>query len=450
MSSVRKRASEALTRVLTYGEKPREVRDALARGLALRDRAFLTEALYGALRRRDLLDWMLGRFLAAPEKLRPETRNNLRVGAYQLFWMRVPEWASVDESVRAERKQPGLVNAVLRNLVREKKNIEREMEAMEALAVDSRAPCEERVSAMATLTSHPRWLVSRWAERFGPEEALALCRADNDVPPLTVRVNTLRATRQEAGERLSGRGMKAEPTPLSPVGLTLEPSVPVSELAPFQGLLTIQDEGAQLVTLMLRPRPGERVLDACAAPGGKATHMAELMEDEGEVLAMDTDGERLGLLEEKAGALGLSSIRTKVGDITAAWDLPAFDAVMVDAPCSSLGVIRRNPDVKYRHREEDLRGFGQRQLRILQGAARFVRPGGLLLYATCSTEPEEGEEVAEDFLKSSGDFYIIKDMPFFEGVQALQSRVSAEGFLRTFPHRDGTDAFFAVRLKRRP
>ncbi|MEJ2313558.1 MAG: 16S rRNA (cytosine(967)-C(5))-methyltransferase RsmB [Nitrospirota bacterium] len=436
MLNIRGLVIGALSEVFSGRATPREAVEAASRGLDDRDRSFLMESAYGVVRHRDSLDWALDRFLRRPSAIRGRTRNNLRLGAYQILHMRVPDWAAVNEAVELEARHPSLVNAVLRNVIRKKQTINGELEAMRALAESEAAAAAERVLAIATLTSHPRWLVRRWLKRFGAPGALALCDANNRIPPLTIRTNTLRTTRENLLEDLRNAGLSLQPTELSPEGLRHAGTLPIEDIREFLDRAYVQDEAAQLVSHLLGPKPGERVLDACAAPGGKTTHMAQLMKNRGKIVAVDISEKRLDTLRSNASALGISIIETVQGDMTALGNIGPFDRVLVDAPCSSLGVIRRNPDVKYRHRAGDLRKFGAKQLAIFDAASGCLKPGGTLVYCTCSTEPEEGEHVVGQFLKTSPDFINIDDVPF------------GEEFMRTYPHRHDMDGFFGARLKR--
>ncbi len=435
MPAVRLLAVTCLIEILDKAAKPKQTLDAAPAVADERDRALLREIVYGVTRYRDTLDWLLGHFLKHPSRLGPFTLNNLRAAAYQIFFMRVPDWAAVNEAVEAEKNsdsrgagKPGLVNGVLRNIIRQ-----RDRFTFPFLI-------REPVSSIAVNTSHPNWLIKRWVSRFGIDEAAALAGANNEIAPLTIRVNTLRATRDELLGRLSGRGIAATATPHSPEGILLSDVRSYDELSFLRGLFIVQDEASQLVSHLLAPARGERVLDACAAPGGKATHIAQIMADSGEIIAVEADSRRIPRLNENIRTLGISSVRVVHADITETGELGSFDRILVDAPCSATGVIRRNPDVKYRHREEDLAAFASKQLQILEAASRLLRPNGTMVYSVCSTEPEEGEEVVSGFLKTEGEFRMID-------AEALFLRdVTGSRFFRTYPHRHAMDGFFGVRL----
>ncbi len=443
MRSARSLAVEALTRI-GNNARPKEELESLGADLSVRDRAFLNELVYGSLRHRMLIEWILDRFLDRPEDLLDKARSNLIIAMYQLIYLRVPDHAAVNEAVELEGRLRGLVNAVLRNFLRKRDTIMSELASMERSLNASRITRikgAELVMAAGLTTSHPDWLVERWLKRFGPEDAVALMKANNDIPSLTLRVNTLKTTTDDLLDQLRSMDIEAEATSRSPVGIRLAGTLAFRELEPLSGLVMAQDEAAQLVSLMLDLKEGDRVLDACAAPGGKAGHMAELTRDLGEIVAVESDKKRTTLLRENMLKMGYKSVSVLNSDVMEMAETEPFDAVMVDAPCSSLGVVRRNPDIKLRRKENELAGYARRQLKILSASALMVRPGGKLLYCTCSTEPEEGEGVVREFLRQRSDFYIIEDVP-------VPGVVLKEGVFRSFPHTDGIDGFFAIRMDR--
>lgn len=427
-------AATALKEILVSGIRPKRSLEALSVALDRRDRAFLMELVYGVLRAVGLLDWILDRFLEKPQRLGDFTRNNLRIAAYQIYFMRVPQWAAVHEAVEMEKTMPGgkapLVNAVLRNLLRNKDRFSL------PIAFD------DKVTFIAVNTSHPEWLVRRWVKRFGEEEALLLAQANNNVPPMTIRVNTLKTSREELLHILTHNGVLAKPTAFSPDGIRLEELKTYAGLSFCEGLFAVQDEASQLITYMLAPKPGERVLDACAAPGGKTTHIAQLMKDEGEIVAVEKDEKRTETLRSNIARLGIHSVKIVNEDIFEAADLGTFDRILVDAPCSATGVIRRNPDVKHRLKPGDLEKFRSRQSELLGCASGLLKEDGVMVYSVCSIEPEEGEHAANDFLKTNADFRIIDPVTFSRDF-------GRDGFFRTYPHKDNMDGFFGVLLCRK-
>jgi 16S rRNA (cytosine967-C5)-methyltransferase len=410
-------------------------------GLDARDRAFVTELVLGSLRWRRRADWMLARASRRSlDALAPWVRALLRLTAYQLgFLDRVPPWAAVHEAVELakRRRSPGavaFVNGVLR-----------------ALAAEPRPwpvpTAEDPVEALALRASQPTWLVERWWVRHGPAEAEALALAMSAAPSVVVRANTLRAPAAEVAEALRRAGVGVAPTRFAPEGLALDRTGDLRELAPLrEGDATVQDEAAIMVGHALGPLPGETVADVCAAPGTKTTHLAALMANRGRIVAADAHAGRLGLLREACARLGAAIVEPREADARAlARDLgPTCDRVLVDAPCSNLGVLRRNPDAKWRRRPEDFATLVPVQAAILAAASELVRPGGVLVYATCSLEPEENEAVVAGLRARRSNF--VPD-PLPPTVPAVCR--AAPDILRMTPHRHGSDGFTAHRLRRR-
>lgn len=442
ISPARAVAARVLLRVDTEGAFADLALDAeLSRASATpRDAALATELVYGTLRWQRYLDWILGphsrRRLAS---LDPRPRALLRMTAYQLVFLeRIPAFAAVDDAVslarpRAKPGVPEFVNAVLRSFARRGP---REREP---------APPGDPVEALALRRSFPTWLARRWVERHGPDGASELMRAMNERPPLTLRANVLRATREAVAARLRDEDhIETAPTRYAPEGLiATHGGRPGSWRAFADGALAVQDEASMLVARLLEPSAGDTIADACAAPGTKTTHLAELMANRGRIHAFDPQPARLALVGEAATRLGVTIVETHHGTIeTLAPDFAAAcDGVLVDAPCSNLGVLRRNPEVKWRREPGDVAASAQRQREILAAAATLVRPGGRLVYATCSLEPEENDEVVAAFLAGRADF--IRDPP-----PEFPLSLDPDGVLRCRPDRHGTDGFTAVRLRR--
>ena len=415
-------------------------------GLDARDRALALELVYGVLRHQGTLDWRLDHVATKPmAKLPARVRATLRLGAYQLLHLdKIPASAAVHESVSLAKARgasghwPGFVNAVLRALTR-----------------TSAHPWPDRaadpVRALSVQYACPAWLTERWLARFGISGAGALCRATTVVPPLTIRVNTLKTTREAVASRLTELGYAVRPTRISPVGLVLDKCGSVAELPLFRdGAFYVEDEAAQLVAPIVDPQPGELVLDACAAPGGKTTHLAALMQNHGEIIAADKNAARLRLLEDNCRRLGVEIVRTVRAD--AAAGLPKelcerpFDRILVDAPCSGLGVLRRHPEGKWRKAAEVLARHQTIQRRVLDQAHLLLRPGGILVYSTCSSEPEENEQVIDHFCKEHKEFRRESVAPWLP--QPGLSFVTSRGELSTIRNDDSLDMFFAARLRK--
>lgn len=416
--------------------------------LNVSDRAFATELVYGTLRWRGRIDYLLGKVLDRDlEKLEPLVATALRLGAYQiLFSDRVPASAAVDESVRCVRaagieRATGFVNAVLRRLAAEHEKLP--LPSLE----------DDALGHLTHTLSLPEWIAKRWLDLYGPEQAAALATASNATPPLTVRVNPLRTDRDTLLAELRERFPDAAPSAISPGGIVLgRRGNPALDPAFLDGRFTVQDESSQLAVDLLDPQPGERVLDVCAAPGGKATAIAERVGPDGRVVALDRHARRLGLIRRNARRLGLE-ITAITRDATRpfadlAKDGP-FDRVLVDAPCSGLGTLRRNPDARWRIGEEDPGRLAEVQRAILQNAASLVRPGGTLVYSTCTLLPEENESVVRGFVtgaRGAAADFSLADAALLP--VAMAPVLDDEGFLRCSPQQHDTDGFFAARLER--
>lgn len=414
--------------------------------LDVRDRALALELVYGVLRHQNTLDWRLDHVATkSMAKLPVRVRMALRLGAYQLLHLdRIPPSAAVNESVALVKRGgtsahwPGFVNAVLRALIRTPAPAWPDREADPVRALSIRYAC-------------PQWLAERWIARFGVEDAEALCRATTAIPPLTIRVNTLRTSRDALARKLAELGHTVRPTRVSPIGLILDKCGSVTDLPPFRdGAFYVEDEAAQLIPPILDPQPGEAILDACAAPGGKTTHVAALMRNCGEIVAVDRNASRLRLLEDNCRRLGVGIVRPLHADATAlaATHLRGrlFDRILVDAPCSGLGVLRRHPEGKWRKEAAALGRHQALQRRLLEQAGRLLRPGGILVYSTCSSEPEENEQVINQFCSAHTEFRR-------ESVAAWLPRqgsslVTGLGDLSTTRNDDSMDIFFAARLRK--
>jgi 16S rRNA (cytosine967-C5)-methyltransferase len=410
-----------------------------------RDRALALELVYGILRHQSTLDWRLNHVATKPmAKLPARIRMALRLGAYQLLHLdKIPPSAAVNESVALIKAGspghwPGFVNAVLRALIRTPAPPWPDRATNPARALSVRHAC-------------PSWLAERWIARFGLQAADALCHATTEIPPLTIRVNTLRISRDALAARFTELGHGVRPTRISPVGLVLDKSGAITELPLFhEGAFYVEDEAAQLIAPILDPQPGESVLDACAGPGGKTTHLAALMQNRGEIVAVDNQAARLRLVEDNCRRLGIDIIRTIRADGTASPSKHLsgrlFDRILVDAPCSGLGVLRRHPDGKWGKEAEALSQHQARQRQLLDQACHLLRPGGVLVYSTCSSELEENEQVIDRFCSAHKEFRRESVAPWLPRQGA--SLVTGQGDLSTMTNEDSMDMFFAARLRK--
>ena len=417
-----------------------------------RDRALVQEIVFGVVRWLRLLDWHIDSQLTSKKKrLSSQVRAHLRVGAFQILFLdRIPRSAAVNEAVCGVKSAghawaSGLVNAVLRRLA----------ERRESLGLEGARRCEDTgglvaVERLAIETSHPAWMVKRWVDRYGFEGARTLCRANNIQAPLTIRVNTLVVTRDEALKSLARQGIDAVPGRYAPEAIMIRGySGSPAEIPGFrQGWFQVQDEAAQLVSYCLAPRPQEFILDACAGLGGKTTHIAQMIGDQGIAEATDRNRSRLKLLKENQKRLGIKCI-TCIPYESFEARLPElkgrYHRILVDAPCSGLGVIRRHPDIKWNRTQASLLGLACKQKLLLSTLASLVRSGGTMVYATCSLEPEETREVVEGFLSSHPGWGI---MPANEVLPGPASTLADKrGFLVHFPSPDGPDGFFGAVLQ---
>jgi 16S rRNA (cytosine967-C5)-methyltransferase len=410
-----------------------------------RDRALAAEIVAGTLRWQRKLDYLAEHFSARPvARIDHDVLQILRLSLYQLLHLdRVPASAVVDDAVdlaRQARKTSatGFVNAVLRSTQRQRHRLPLPPRP------DTAASRDAVLAYLGITHSHPEWLVARWLDRHGFEATERWVRFDNDTPPTTLRVNTLRRSREEVTAVLGEGGIESVPTHHAPHGLVATVGNPIRS-STADGTFFVQDEASQLVSLVVAAEPGEKVLDLCASPGGKTVAMAGDMRDSGLVAACDVRARRVALLRDTVRASGASCVR--IVHVAPAGGLPFtphFDRVLVDAPCSGLGTIRRDPDIRWRRHEHALEGFARNQLALLERASTLVRSGGRLVYATCSSEPEENEDVVNAFLSSHREFEVV-DLRA-HGVAPLLPLLNERGMMHTLPFAHGLEAFFAAAL----
>jgi 16S rRNA (cytosine967-C5)-methyltransferase len=443
LSPARRVAYQTLRRVAESPLDPAALlHSSLTEGLGPADLDLSTELVYGTLRWQAYLDFVLeAHARRSVREIDLPLLLALRLGLYQIrFLTRVPQRAAVDESVRLAHTfgRPGgarLVNAVLRSVCRRF--------GFPPLPAKQRDP----LAYLTVTLSHPGWLARRWLERYGLEGAEALCQRNNLSPPVDLRIEPP-LDADEARRRLDQEGVRAEPLPLVPGALRVISGKPQATALYRSGALHLQEGGSQLIALLLAPGPEDWVLDACASPGGKTTALARRAASGG-VLAIDRSLDRLALVGSLAQRLGLTNVRLLAAD---SLNLPlarAFSRVLLDAPCSNLGTLSRNPDIKWRLRESDLERQAARQRRLLESCAAATAAGGKLVYATCSTEPEENEELVAAFLADHPEWAPDAPPPSFPEPARLRL-TTASGGLRIEPARDQLDGYFAIVLRRRP
>lgn len=405
--------------------------------LSDQDRRFVTELVYGTVKAGNTLDWILGHYLTRPlNKVSPIIRNILRLGIYQMFFLsKIPVSAACNQSVELAKKYGHagtvkFVNAVLRNAGR----------SPEKVVYPDRE--REPVRYLSLTYFHPEWMVARWVKRLGVEATEQLCRINNETPPLSLRTNTLKTSRAELVDLLQKEGVICTASHWTSEGIVCSEHPAIASLQSLrQGLFQVQGESSMLVAHVLDPKPGEVIFDVCGAPGGKSTHIAALMTNKGRVLSADLYEHKLALIRENASRLGITIIETKVLDAVQIGSLfPAqADRVLVDAPCSGLGVLRRKPDSRWRKSPSSLADLPKLQMDILCSAAQCVKPGGVLVYSTCTTEPEENQKVIERFLQQHSDFCLQNTGNYLPKPQDSAT-------IQLWPHIDHLDGFFIARM----
>lgn len=439
-------ARELAVRTLMTHEKEKtyidlSLKEALSKSdLSGQDRAFTTELVYGTVKMKRTLDYIAESFSSIRlKKLTPAILQILRTGLYQLFYMdRVPVSAAVNESVKLAKKlgnprAAGFVNAVLRAADRNREGI--------------RFPQKGTAEYLGTFYAYPDELAAHWVELFDYEEAEKLMAASNRSPGVTLRVNPLKTTREALQEKLKADGIEAACGALSPDALLVSGS---GNLAAHEGFLngefTIQDEASQMAALAMGAKPGMKIIDVCAAPGGKSTAMAAKMANEGRVYSFDLHPHKITLIEKNAERLGIKNLEARVQDARVLREefVGKMDGVLADVPCSGLGIIRKKPDIKWQKPLEGLKELPTIQAEILETASRYVRPGGTLVYSTCTLEPSENGGVVEAFLAAHPEFQPVSLKELFPNKPSAES-----GQVTLMPHEDGTDGFFIAKMEKK-
>lgn len=402
------------------------------------DRALVTELVNGTVRWQSRLDWVLtGFYHGEYAKCLPLVKNAMRIALYQIMFLsKIPAPAAINESVELVKRikgdrHAGLVNGVLRNILRN----------IQTIRYPDRS--ENEALHLSVHYAHPQWIVKRYLERYGSAGAEELLSANTQRPMLTLRVNTMKTTVDEVERLLTEADIKHEISPIHPSSVLITSLRDVRSLPLFQqGLVSVQDASASLAVQLADPHPGMRVLDLCAAPGGKAVHAAELMKNQGSVVALEKYESKLRFISENADRSGCSIVSPLHGDARTFESKNEADLVLVDAPCSGLGTLSKKPDIKWRRDIDDIRKMSVTQREILDHAARLVKVGGALVYSTCSIEPEENTNIVQWFLEAHPEFVLEP------AEERLPATVCRDGMMQTLPHLHRSDGAFAARLVR--
>lgn len=411
-------------------------------GVSAKDVGLLTELTYGTLQRRMALDFFLHSFIKDHKKLANWILHLLRMTLYQMVYLdKIPDRAAIYEAVEIAKKRghkgiASLVNGVLRSIQRE--------------GLPSMNEIADPIERLALETSHPQWLVTRWVNQFGYDRTKEMCEINLTAPMQTARVNLTRISRDECIALLEEDGFQIEKSPIIPEAIRCLKGNLASSIPFKYGMLTIQDESSMLASYALGAEENEFILDACAAPGGKSTHIAEKMHNTGEVISIDLHEHKVKLINDNARRLGLENINTIAMDSRLAGEHfkeETFDRVLLDAPCSGLGVMRRKPDMKYTKTEQDIMQLSSIQKNLLKSVSSLVKKGGILVYSTCTVDKEENENTVAAFLKENPQFE--EDSMFKERMPAAIRPLISGYDLQIFPQDFGSDGFYIAVIRKK-
>lgn len=407
-----------------------------------KDIGLLTELTYGTLQRRMSLDFYLEPFLNGNKKVESWVKQLLRLTLYQMVYLdKIPDRAAIFEAVEIAKQKghkgiSGMVNGVLRNIQRQ--------------GLPSIETLEDPIERLSIETSHPLWLVKRWVDQLGIEQAKQMCEINLTAPLQTARVNLTKISKENCILKLNEEGFQVEASPVLPEAIKCYRGNLANSVAFKEGYITIQDESSMLAAYALGAEVNERILDACAAPGGKSTHIAEKMQNTGQVISLDLHEHKVKLIKENATRLELTNIEPSALDsrkVQEHFEKESFDRILLDAPCSGLGVMRRKPDMKYTKKEEDLMQLSSIQLNLLKAVSPLLKKGGILVYSTCTVDREENQLVVESFLKNDVDFE--EDLTIKDRMPAA-IRPLVNGFeLQILPQDIGSDGFYIACLRKK-
>ncbi|MFD2616932.1 16S rRNA (cytosine(967)-C(5))-methyltransferase RsmB [Terrilactibacillus laevilacticus] len=408
------------------------------------DRALITQIVYGVLQWKKRLNYILENYVNSKRKRDDWVNLLLLISIYQKeFLSKIPDHAIVNEAVVIARKRghqgiSGFVNGVLRQYLRK--------------GSPDLSKIEPEVTRQSIIYSHPEWLINQWTDDFGKEAALNICKANNQPPTMTIRVNTLKQSKSELINQLSKEGIEAVEGELSPYALVIKKGRILKSPLLQEGAFTVQDESSMLVADSVHAKPGMRVLDACAGPGGKTSHIAELMENQGEIVAFDLHKHKTRLIDQHANRLGLSIIHTMALDAREAqtqFKNESFDRILVDAPCTGLGVIRHKPEIKWEKKNTDVERIVKIQQDIIQQVAPLLKKGGRLIYSTCTIDKRENEKVIYDFLSKNSEFEWEQEGMAHLPKKIKNNLIDDQSMVQILPSDYGTDGFFICCLRRK-
>ena len=440
--NVRKIAVKALTAITHKNEYMNEVLTKESIKIDRENQGYLYRVVNGVVENLLYIDTLLAfQSKIKIRKLRESDKNILRLSLYEMIYMdKIPSYATVDEAIKLMKKSNyqlvKYTNGLLRNFA----------DNLEKIIDDYDKKEKDEITKLSVVYSHPKWMVERWIVDFGLEETKQLLKSNNAMPYLSIRTNTLKITRDDLLKKLIYLGVEAKPSEYLSEAIVIESlnQVDLFNTKLFKkGNFIVQDLSSILVGYVISPEKGEKILDMCAAPGGKSTHIAQLMHDSGEVVSRDVSYEKLYKIKENTDRLGLKSIKLELKDASVLdnGSINAYDRVLLDAPCSGLGIIRRKPDIKWHRQMDDIDKLHKIQLTMINNAAKYVKIGGVLVYSTCTIDKKENDEVIKSFLDGHSEFVVdtLENIPaeFIDG-----------SYLRILPNRHNMDGFFACRLKK--
>ncbi|OGH96058.1 MAG: 16S rRNA (cytosine(967)-C(5))-methyltransferase [Candidatus Melainabacteria bacterium GWF2_32_7] len=432
---VRLSAVKCLIKILEQNKTSDEVINSYANKVS--SIAELINLTAGTVKFKLTLDFFIENLSSRPmKKLSPPVKNILRAAIFELEYLKKPDYAVINSYVEIsklyDKKTSGFVNGILRNFLRKRDEI------------NFPNIKENPVKAISINFSHPTWLVERWIKTYGVDETIKICEFNNKIPVISIRINTLKTSKSEVIALFRENNVEFEESLISDECLILKNPGNIKNLAGFkEGFWSVQGESSSLVAKVLDPQKEERILDLCAAPGGKTTHIAALMQNSGEIIAVDISKDRIKKIKENCERLGITCVKTVVVDASTFFDDDRFDKILIDAPCSNTGVFSKRPDARWKRTQEDIKKLTEIQLEILQNASGLLKEGGVLVYSTCSIEPEENILLVQDFLKNNPNFAfenISKQLPCLEE--------GKEGYIQILQSKHGIDGFFMAKLKK--